>query len=209
MRASRRPASLLARLTAPTIRYVDSEGARLRGDLFAVGSGGEYAYGVLDAVAHGRRQLAAEDGDTAGSGGDGGLAELEAEEAVAVALEARARARTRQEARAGVLTWLPSSFASLGRAIQALAASTARDAYSGGFVNGARADFVSCAFPRIGQDQCGPPSPPLTLLRASRQCFASRAQAVAGGATSCVMTSERATGGLMTSRTPRARSHVG
>jgi 20S proteasome subunit beta 5 len=28
--------------------YVDSEGTRLKGDLFSVGSGSTYAYGVLD-----------------------------------------------------------------------------------------------------------------------------------------------------------------
>ncbi|KAG6860591.1 Proteasome subunit beta type-5 [Termitomyces sp. Mi166 len=32
----------------PTIFYVDSDGTRLRGDLFSVGSGSTFAYGVLD-----------------------------------------------------------------------------------------------------------------------------------------------------------------
>ncbi|KAL6076114.1 Proteasome subunit beta type-5 [Balamuthia mandrillaris] len=34
--------------TGPNIYYVDSDGTRLKGDRFAVGSGGTYAYGVLD-----------------------------------------------------------------------------------------------------------------------------------------------------------------
>jgi 20S proteasome subunit beta 5 len=33
----------------PGIYYVDSDGTRLKGDRFAVGSGGTYAYGVMDA----------------------------------------------------------------------------------------------------------------------------------------------------------------
>jgi 20S proteasome subunit beta 5 len=33
----------------PTIYYVDSDGTRLKGDLFCVGSGQTFAYGVLDA----------------------------------------------------------------------------------------------------------------------------------------------------------------
>jgi len=33
----------------PNIYYVDSDGTRLKGDKFCVGSGGTYAYGVLDA----------------------------------------------------------------------------------------------------------------------------------------------------------------
>ena len=203
MRASRRPASLLARLTAPTIRYVDSEGARLRGDLFAVGSGGEYAYGVLDAVAHGRRELA-EDGATAdragGGGRDGGLAELDAEQAVAVALEARsAPGRGASGATVSVTVSSPTPSS---RAVQALAASTARDAYSGGFVNGARVPRFSRARSRGPNQRAFPICPP----RASHQCSASRAQAAAGGAMSCAMTSERATGGLTTNRTPRAWS---
>jgi 20S proteasome subunit beta 5 len=32
----------------PSIFYVDSDGTRLRGDKFSVGSGGTYAYGVMD-----------------------------------------------------------------------------------------------------------------------------------------------------------------
>jgi 20S proteasome subunit beta 5 len=34
--------------TGPNLFYVDSDGSRLRGDLFSVGSGSTYAYGVLD-----------------------------------------------------------------------------------------------------------------------------------------------------------------
>jgi 20S proteasome subunit beta 5 len=33
----------------PTLYYIDSDGTRLNGDKFCVGSGGTYAYGVLDA----------------------------------------------------------------------------------------------------------------------------------------------------------------
>lgn len=33
----------------PGLYYVDSEGQRLAGDMFSVGSGATYAYGVLDA----------------------------------------------------------------------------------------------------------------------------------------------------------------
>lgn len=33
----------------PGLYYVDSEGTRHKGDLFSVGSGSTYAYGVLDA----------------------------------------------------------------------------------------------------------------------------------------------------------------
>lgn len=33
----------------PTLYYIDSDGTRLKGDKFCVGSGGTYAYGVLDA----------------------------------------------------------------------------------------------------------------------------------------------------------------
>lgn len=36
----------------PTIYYVDSDGTRLKGDLFCVGSGQTFAYGVLDANYH-------------------------------------------------------------------------------------------------------------------------------------------------------------
>ena len=34
--------------TGPAIFYVDSDGTRLKGDLFSVGSGSTFAYGVLD-----------------------------------------------------------------------------------------------------------------------------------------------------------------
>lgn len=34
--------------TGPNLFYVDSDGDRLKGNLFAVGSGGTYAYGILD-----------------------------------------------------------------------------------------------------------------------------------------------------------------
>lgn len=34
----------------PALFYVDSDGQRLKGDLFSVGSGSTYAYGVLDQV---------------------------------------------------------------------------------------------------------------------------------------------------------------
>lgn len=34
--------------TGPALFYVDSDGTRLRGDLFSVGSGSTFAYGVLD-----------------------------------------------------------------------------------------------------------------------------------------------------------------
>ena len=68
----------------------------------------------------------------------------------------------------------------------------------------ARPSFLARAFPRTARiSALCPPSPP---TRASRQCYAYRAQAAAGGATSCAMTSERATGGLTTNRTPRAWS---
>lgn len=36
--------------TGPRLFYVDSDGSRLEGDLFAVGSGSTYAYGVLDSA---------------------------------------------------------------------------------------------------------------------------------------------------------------
>ena len=35
-------------LQGPGLYYVDSEGGRLSGNLFSVGSGSPYAYGVLD-----------------------------------------------------------------------------------------------------------------------------------------------------------------
>ncbi|WFD44153.1 proteasome endopeptidase complex [Malassezia psittaci] len=38
--------------TGPAIFYVDSEGSRLKGDLFSVGSGSTFAYGVLDQGYH-------------------------------------------------------------------------------------------------------------------------------------------------------------
>ena len=34
--------------TGPAIFYVDSDGSRVKGDLFSVGSGSTFAYGVLD-----------------------------------------------------------------------------------------------------------------------------------------------------------------
>ncbi len=34
--------------TGPAVFYVDSDGTRLKGDLFSVGSGSTFAYGVLD-----------------------------------------------------------------------------------------------------------------------------------------------------------------
>ena len=34
--------------TGPALFYVDSDGQRLKGDLFSVGSGSTFAYGVLD-----------------------------------------------------------------------------------------------------------------------------------------------------------------
>jgi 20S proteasome subunit beta 5 len=34
----------------PALFYVDSDGSRLKGDLFSVGSGSTFAYGVLDQV---------------------------------------------------------------------------------------------------------------------------------------------------------------
>eukprot|EP00298_Acanthocystis_sp_HF-20_P008425 c17672_g1_i1.p1 GENE.c17672_g1_i1~~c17672_g1_i1.p1 ORF type:complete len:114 (+),score=38.99 c17672_g1_i1:2-343(+) len=34
--------------TGPHLHYVDSDGTRLKGNLFSVGSGSTYAYGVLD-----------------------------------------------------------------------------------------------------------------------------------------------------------------
>lgn len=35
-------------LKGPAVFYVDSDGTRLKGDLFSVGSGSTFAYGVLD-----------------------------------------------------------------------------------------------------------------------------------------------------------------
>ena len=35
-------------LQGPAVFYVDSDGTRLKGDLFSVGSGSTFAYGVLD-----------------------------------------------------------------------------------------------------------------------------------------------------------------
>lgn len=37
-------------LQGPALFYVDSDGQRLKGDLFSVGSGSTFAYGVLDQV---------------------------------------------------------------------------------------------------------------------------------------------------------------
>ena len=34
--------------TGPNLYYVDSDGTRLKGDMFSVGSGSTFAYGVLD-----------------------------------------------------------------------------------------------------------------------------------------------------------------
>lgn len=34
----------------PGLFYVDSDGSRIKGDLFSVGSGSTFAYGVLDSV---------------------------------------------------------------------------------------------------------------------------------------------------------------
>ena len=34
----------------PGLFYVDSDGQRLKGDMFSVGSGSTYAYGILDSV---------------------------------------------------------------------------------------------------------------------------------------------------------------
>jgi 20S proteasome subunit beta 5 len=38
--------------TGPTIFYVDSDGTRLKGDIFSVGSGSTFAYGLLDQAYH-------------------------------------------------------------------------------------------------------------------------------------------------------------
>lgn len=38
--------------TGPAVFYVDSDGTRLKGDLFSVGSGSTFAYGVLDQGYH-------------------------------------------------------------------------------------------------------------------------------------------------------------
>lgn len=38
--------------TGPALFYVDSDGTRLKGDLFSVGSGSTFAYGVLDQGYH-------------------------------------------------------------------------------------------------------------------------------------------------------------
>ena len=34
--------------TGPALYYVDADGTRLKGDLFSVGSGSTFAYGVID-----------------------------------------------------------------------------------------------------------------------------------------------------------------
>lgn len=39
-------------LQGPSVFYVDSDGTRLKGDLFSVGSGSTHAYGVLDQGYH-------------------------------------------------------------------------------------------------------------------------------------------------------------
>ena len=38
--------------TGPALYYVDSDGTRLKGDVFSVGSGSTFAYGVLDQGYH-------------------------------------------------------------------------------------------------------------------------------------------------------------
>lgn len=38
--------------TGPNLFYVDNDGTRLKGDLFSVGSGSTFAYGVLDSGYH-------------------------------------------------------------------------------------------------------------------------------------------------------------
>ena len=38
--------------TGPVLHYVDSDGQRLKNDLFSVGSGSTHAYGVLDGEYH-------------------------------------------------------------------------------------------------------------------------------------------------------------
>lgn len=42
--------SVYANMQGPALFYVDNEGTRLKGDLFSVGSGSTFAYGVLDQV---------------------------------------------------------------------------------------------------------------------------------------------------------------
>jgi hypothetical protein len=109
-------------------RYVDSEGSRVRGDLFAVGSGGAYAYAVLDAAA--AAAGAADDGDGDGAGGRGGLEALGA-----VTSEWLRHPLLMSHVIAiGGLQALGAERA-VAVAIEALAASTARDAFSGGFIN--------------------------------------------------------------------------
>lgn len=41
-------ASFICLFQGPGLYYVDSEGGRLKGNRFSVGSGSPYAYGVLD-----------------------------------------------------------------------------------------------------------------------------------------------------------------
>ena len=43
-----RPPLTHTRTQGPQVYYVDSDGTRLKGDLFSVGSGSTFAYGVLD-----------------------------------------------------------------------------------------------------------------------------------------------------------------
>jgi 20S proteasome subunit beta 5 len=38
--------------TGPQLYYVDNDATRIKGDLFSVGSGSTYAYGVLDKYDH-------------------------------------------------------------------------------------------------------------------------------------------------------------
>ena len=42
--------TIYADLQGPALFYVDDSGQRLKGDLFSVGSGSTFAYGVLDQV---------------------------------------------------------------------------------------------------------------------------------------------------------------
>lgn len=39
-------------IQGPGLFYVDSDGTRLENDMFSVGSGATYAYGVMDEVSH-------------------------------------------------------------------------------------------------------------------------------------------------------------
>jgi len=46
--SSQTPATEYVAPQGPALYYVDSDGTRLKGDLFSVGSGSTFAYGVLD-----------------------------------------------------------------------------------------------------------------------------------------------------------------